>query len=154
MYCVKHCRFWLLYWCVLFLSLRAGDVRSGPTTTITVTKFIHSAVEVLGYLLLLFVIVVIVRHTLFLTLLVCTRVKRGSCSACLLRCQRCYSNVVAAAAATAVVTTQVYNEQIMDLLNPSPKPLRINEDPAKGVVVVAGLAEMVGVVGFRLEWQD
>lgn len=39
---------------------------------------------------------------------------------------------------------QVYNEQIMDLLSPSSKPLRINEDPSKGVVVVAGLTEMVG----------
>ncbi|CAM9642672.1 unnamed protein product [Ectocarpus sp. 8 AP-2014] len=37
---------------------------------------------------------------------------------------------------------QVYNEQIMDLLSDSSKPLKINEDPAKGVVVVAGLAEM------------
>lgn len=37
---------------------------------------------------------------------------------------------------------QVYNEQIYDLLTPSSKPLRINEDPSKGVVVVAGLAEM------------
>ncbi|CAN0446663.1 unnamed protein product, partial [Ectocarpus sp. 8 AP-2014] len=34
---------------------------------------------------------------------------------------------------------QVYNEQIMDLLSDSSKPLKINEDPAKGVVVVAGL---------------
>lgn len=51
------------------------------------------------------------------------------------------------------VTSQVYNEQIMDLLSASPKPLKINEDPAKGVVVVAGLAEMVGWLGlgFRLE---
>lgn len=32
----------------------------------------------------------------------------------------------------------------MDLLSNSAKPLKINEDPAKGVVVVAGLAEMVG----------
>lgn len=31
----------------------------------------------------------------------------------------------------------------MDLLSPSSKPLKINEDPSKGVVVVAGLAEMV-----------
>lgn len=32
----------------------------------------------------------------------------------------------------------------MDLLSPSSKPLRINEDPSKGVVVVAGLTEKVG----------
>lgn len=38
---------------------------------------------------------------------------------------------------------QVYNEQIYDLLTPSSKPLKINEDPSKGVVVVAGLAELV-----------
>ncbi|CAM9177760.1 unnamed protein product [Scytosiphon promiscuus] len=37
---------------------------------------------------------------------------------------------------------QVYNEQIMDLLSGSSKPLKINEDPAKGIVVVAGLVEM------------
>ncbi|CAM9958759.1 unnamed protein product, partial [Laminaria digitata] len=37
---------------------------------------------------------------------------------------------------------QVYNEQLMDLLSPSSKPLRIHEDPSKGVVVVAGLTEM------------
>lgn len=43
-----------------------------------------------------------------------------------------------------LMTRQVYNEQIMDLLSNSSKPLKINEDPAKGVVVVAGLAEMVG----------
>lgn len=41
------------------------------------------------------------------------------------------------------MTFQVYNEQIMDLLSASSKPLKINEDPAKGIVVVAGLAEMV-----------
>lgn len=34
----------------------------------------------------------------------------------------------------------------MDLLNPSSKALRINEDPSKGVVVVAGLAEMVRTI--------
>lgn len=43
------------------------------------------------------------------------------------------------------LTLQVYNEQIMDLLSTSSKPLKINEDPAKGIVVVAGLAEMVGL---------
>lgn len=37
----------------------------------------------------------------------------------------------------------MYNEQIMDLLSGSSKPLKINEDPAKGIVVVAGLVEMV-----------
>lgn len=37
---------------------------------------------------------------------------------------------------------QVYNEQLYDLLSPSSKPLRINEDPSKGVVVVAGLVEV------------
>lgn len=40
---------------------------------------------------------------------------------------------------------KVYNEQLMDLLSPSSKPLRIHEDPSKGVVVVAGLTEMVRV---------
>lgn len=38
----------------------------------------------------------------------------------------------------------------MDLLSDSSKPLKINEDPAKGVVVVAGLAEMVRWVCFGL----
>lgn len=36
----------------------------------------------------------------------------------------------------------------MDLLSDSSKPLKIHEDPAKGVVVVAGLAEMVRWVCF------
>ena len=31
----------------------------------------------------------------------------------------------------------------MDLLSPESKPLKINEDPGKGIVVVAGLREMV-----------
>lgn len=31
----------------------------------------------------------------------------------------------------------------MDLLSENSKPLKINEDPGKGIVVVAGLREMV-----------
>ncbi|CAM9707501.1 unnamed protein product, partial [Choristocarpus tenellus] len=36
---------------------------------------------------------------------------------------------------------EVYNEQILDLLSPSDRPLKINEDPSRGKVVVAGLTE-------------
>ncbi|CAM9100804.1 unnamed protein product [Chrysoparadoxa australica] len=36
---------------------------------------------------------------------------------------------------------EVYNEQIRDLLEPTGKNLKINEDPAKGIVVVQGLTE-------------
>lgn len=34
----------------------------------------------------------------------------------------------------------------MDLLSEDSKPLKINEDPGKGIVVVAGLREMVRLV--------
>lgn len=40
----------------------------------------------------------------------------------------------------------------MDLLSPSSKPLKINEDPSKGVVVVAGLTEMVRE-SFCIRWR-
>lgn len=40
----------------------------------------------------------------------------------------------------------------MDLLSPSSKPLKINEDPSKGVVVVAGLTEMVRE-SFSIRWR-
>ncbi|CAM9322320.1 unnamed protein product, partial [Phaeothamnion confervicola] len=36
---------------------------------------------------------------------------------------------------------EIYNEQILDLLEPTGRALRLNEDAARGVVVVAGIAE-------------
>ncbi|CAN0121073.1 unnamed protein product, partial [Discosporangium mesarthrocarpum] len=35
----------------------------------------------------------------------------------------------------------VFNEQILDLLSPTTRPLKVNEDPGRGVVLVAGLTE-------------
>ena len=39
--------------------------------------------------------------------------------------------------------SEVYNEQVYDLLDPTGKPLSVREDQTKGVVVVAGLTQQV-----------